>query len=111
MYLAPEMDTGERGCLLVGHDNLQSTLGLFITVFIPRSNTLVSAYLGILSYTPEGYHEYIGDTMMSVGDIMSTLVDSSVHRVAIQIQLFLQMTSPYINHDITCCSDDITPVY
>ena len=39
---------------------------------------------GVFS-TPEGYHEYTGDTMMSVGDIMGTPADVQYTGVSIQI--------------------------
>ena len=40
--------------------------------------------------TLEGYHEYMGDTMASVGDIMGTPGDVQHTGVSIQIRLLSQ---------------------
>ena len=44
-----------------------------------------------------GYHEHRKDTMMSVGDIMSTPGDVQYTGVSIQIQLFSQCPSPHLS--------------
>ena len=45
----------------------------------------------------EGYHGYTGGVFSTMG----------CHTISI----VLQMTFPHINHDITGCTDDMTPVY
>ena len=68
--------------------------------------------------TLEGYHECtLGDTMMGVGDIISTLEDVQYTGVSIQIQLFSQLPSPTLIMISPWCTEhpqcihDIPPLY